>query len=104
MYSFATFGSCPLRDIFSTTFGHHVVLPAINYSRLSVHFPNIFSMSNITVTSYTASIPKRPDLMGKPDQVFVFTNFMDHLIGGIRAETITALGTVTPGSLSLQYL
>ena len=42
--------------------------------------------------------------MGKPDQVFMFSNFMDHLIGGIRAETIAALGTVVPGSLSLQYL
>ena len=29
---------------------------------------------------------------------------MDHLIGGMRAETIAALGTVVPGSLSLQYL
>ena len=29
---------------------------------------------------------------------------MDHLIGGIRAGTIAALGTVVPGSLSLQYL
>jgi hypothetical protein len=31
--------------------------------------------------------------MGKPDQVFKFTNFMDHLIGGIRAGTIAAIGT-----------
>lgn len=61
-------------------------------------------MSIPTITSYTASIPKRPDLTGKPDQVFKFTNFMDHLIGGIRAETISALGTIAPGSLSLQYL
>ncbi len=61
-------------------------------------------MSNTIVTAYTTSIPKRPDLMGKPDQVFIFTNFMDHLIGGIKAKTITALGTVAPGSLGLQYL
>ncbi len=61
-------------------------------------------MSNTAVTSYTTSIPKRPDLTGKPDQVFKFKNFMDHLIGGIRAVTIAALGTVVPGSLSLQYL
>ena len=61
-------------------------------------------MTNTIVTSYTTSIPKRPDITGKPDQVFQFENFMDHLIGGIRAGTIAALGTVVPGSLSLQYL
>jgi hypothetical protein len=51
-----------------------------------------------------ASIPKRPNLTGKPDQVFKLANFIDHLIGGIRAETITAIGTVSPGLLNLQYL
>ena len=61
-------------------------------------------MSNTTVTAYTASIPKRPDLTGNPDQVFKFANFMDHLIGGIRAGTIAAIGTVSPGLLTLQYL
>ena len=29
---------------------------------------------------------------------------MDHLIGGIRAETIEAIGTVSPDLFSLQYL
>ena len=29
---------------------------------------------------------------------------MDHLIGGIRAGTITVIGTVSPGFLNLQYL
>ncbi len=61
-------------------------------------------MSNTTVTAYTASIPKRPDLTGNPDRVFKFANFMDHLIGGIRARTIAAIGTVSPGLLNLQYL
>ena len=61
-------------------------------------------MANTTITTYTASIPKRPDLTGKPEQVFKFANFMDHLIGGIRARTIAAIGTVSPGRLSLQYL
>ncbi len=58
-------------------------------------------MANTTITTYTASIPKRPDLTGKPEQVFKFANFMDHLIGGIRARTIAAIGTVSPGCLSL---
>jgi hypothetical protein len=61
-------------------------------------------MINTIAASYTTSIPKRPDITGKPDQVFHFENFMDHLIGGIRVGTIAALGTVIPGSLSLQYL
>ncbi len=61
-------------------------------------------MSNITITTYMASIPKRSDLMGKLDQVFKFTNFMDHVIGGIRARIITAIGTVSPGFLNFQYL
>jgi hypothetical protein len=42
--------------------------------------------------------------MRKPDQIFKFVNFMDHLIGGIRARTIAAIGTVSPGFLNLQYL
>jgi hypothetical protein len=29
---------------------------------------------------------------------------MDHLIGGIRAGTIAAIGTLSPGLLNLQYL
>ncbi len=61
-------------------------------------------MTNTIATSYTTSIPKRPDITGKPDQVFHFENVMDHLIRGIRAGTIAALSTVVPGSLSLQYL
>jgi hypothetical protein len=61
-------------------------------------------MSISPAMSYTTSIPKRPDLTGTLDQVFQFENFMDHLIGGIRAGTIAALGTVVPGSFSLQYL
>ena len=76
----------------------------MDYSRSKVSFRTFYSMSKTVVTSYTTSIPKRPDLTGKPKQVFKFDNFMDHLIGGIRAETIAALGTVVPGSLSLQYL
>ncbi len=60
-------------------------------------------MSNTTVTTYMASIPKRPNLTGNPDQVFKFANFRDHLIGGIRAGTIAAIGTVSPGLLTLQY-
>jgi hypothetical protein len=57
--------------------------------------------ANIT---YTASFPKRPDITGAPNQVFKFNNFLDHLIGGIKANTISAIGTINPGSLCTQYL
>ncbi len=55
---------------------------------------------SITVnTTYTASFPKRPDITGAPDQVFKFDNFLDCLIGGIKANTISAIGTINLGSL-----
>ena len=56
-------------------------------------------MSNTTITAYMASNPKRPNLMKKLDQVLKFVNFMDHLIGGIRAGIIAAISTVSPGFL-----
>ncbi len=57
-----------------------------------------------TDTTYVTSFPKRNDIMGAPDQVFKFDNFLDHLEGCIRAKTIAAIGTINPGSLCLQYL
>jgi hypothetical protein len=42
--------------------------------------------------------------MGAPDQVFQFNNFLEHLIGGIKANAISAIGTINPGSLCTQYL
>jgi hypothetical protein len=61
-------------------------------------------MSITANTSYMASFPKRPDIMGAPDQVFKFDNFLDHLIGGIKANTISAIRTINLGSLCTQYL
>jgi hypothetical protein len=55
-------------------------------------------------TTYMASFPKRPDITGDPNQVFKFDNFLDRLIGGIKANTISAIGTINPGSLCTQYL
>jgi hypothetical protein len=51
-----------------------------------------------------ASFPKRPDIMGAPDQVFKLNNFLDCLIGGIKANTILTIGTINPGSLCTQFL
>ena len=61
-------------------------------------------MSITANTTYTASFPKRPDITGAPDQVFQFNNFLERLFGGIKANTISAIGTINPGSLCTQYL
>ncbi len=61
-------------------------------------------MSITANTTYTASFLKRPDITGAPDQVFQFNNFLEHLIGGIKADTISAIETINPGSLCTQYL
>jgi hypothetical protein len=61
-------------------------------------------MSITANTTYTDSFPKRPDITGAPDQVFQFNNFLEHLIGGIKANTISTIGTINPGSLCTQYL
>jgi hypothetical protein len=50
------------------------------------------------------SFPKRNDITGASDQVFKFDNFLDRLTGGIRTNTIAAIGTINPGFLCLQYL
>ncbi len=61
-------------------------------------------MSFPTETTYMTSFPKRNDITGAPNQVFKFDNFLDYLMGGIRAKTIAAIGTINPGSLCIQYL
>jgi hypothetical protein len=60
-------------------------------------------MSVTANTTYMASFPKRPNIMGAPDQVFQFTNFLERLIGGIKANTISTIGAINPGSLCTQY-
>jgi hypothetical protein len=62
------------------------------------------SVTANTTYTYTASFLKRPDITGDPDQVFKFDNFLDHLIGGIKSNTISAIGTINPGSLCTQFL
>jgi hypothetical protein len=61
-------------------------------------------MSITANTTYMASFPKRPDITEDPDQVFQFNNFLECLIGSIKANTISAIGTINPGSLCTQYL
>jgi hypothetical protein len=54
-----------------------------------------------TPSFFTESLPKRPEVTGTPNQVFSFANDFLKLI---QTKTITALGTVTPWSTTLQYL
>jgi hypothetical protein len=61
-------------------------------------------MSITANTTYTASFPKRPDITGAPDQVFQFNNLLEHLIGGIKANTISAIRIINLGFLCTQYL
>jgi hypothetical protein len=42
--------------------------------------------------------------MGAPDQFFKFNNFLDRLIRVIKANTISAIGTINPRSLCTQNL
>jgi hypothetical protein len=59
-----------------------------------------------TATHYTKLYPKRGDLTGSLDQAYNLlpTKYFDHILGGIGAGTIAALGTVAPGSYNLSYI
>jgi hypothetical protein len=61
-------------------------------------------MSVTANATYMTSFSKRPDITGAPNQVFKFDNFLDRLIGGIKANTISASGTISLGSLCMQFL
>jgi hypothetical protein len=60
-------------------------------------------MSITANTTYTASFSKKPGIMGAPNQVFKFNNFLDCLIGGIKANSIFAIGTINPEYLCNQF-
>ncbi len=76
----------------------------MQHSSVIVHLSNAYSMSVTANTTYTAFFLKRPNITGAPDQVFKFNNFLDHLMGGIKANTISTIGTINPGSLCTQFL
>ncbi len=59
-------------------------------------------MSSPPSTYYTNLYSKHPHVLGSPAQAYP-TRYFDHLIGGITAGTIAAIGTLAPGSSTLTY-
>jgi hypothetical protein len=59
-----------------------------------------------SATHYTKLYPKQGDLTGSPDQAYNLLpeKYFDHILGGIGAGTIAALGTLAPGSYNLSYI
>ena len=58
-----------------------------------------------TPTHYTDICPKRGDITGSNDQAFgKGEDVLAYVIGGIKAKTIAAIGTFSPGSSIVQYL
>ena len=58
-----------------------------------------------TPTLYTDLYPKWGDISGSNNQAFgKGKDVISYIIGGIKAKTIAAIGTVAPGSSIVQYL
>jgi hypothetical protein len=57
-------------------------------------------------THYTKLYPKRGNLNGSPGQAYNLlpAKYFNHILGGIGAGMIAALGTVAPGSYNLSYI
>ncbi len=58
-----------------------------------------------TPSFFTKLLPKHPEVTGTPNKLFFFAkDFGTMVLKLIQAKTIAALGMVTPGSTTLQYL
>ena len=56
-----------------------------------------------TPSYYTELFPKRGDISGKNNQAFgKGKDVLSHLVGGIKANTIAAIGTLAPGTSIVQ--
>jgi hypothetical protein len=56
-------------------------------------------------THYTKLYPKQSEISGSNDQAYgKGKEVIAYVIGGIKAKTIAAIGTVAPGSSIVQYL
>jgi hypothetical protein len=66
---------------------------------------NILPISRCPLLFFSESIPKYPEVTGTPKQAFLFVgDFTNVVVKLIQTKTISSLGTVTPGSTTLQYL
>jgi hypothetical protein len=93
----------PTRGIFPfyANFGQYQLLN-MQLSSVIIHFLNAYSMGITANTTYMASFPKRPNITGASDQDFMSDNFLDCLIGDIKTNTISAIGTINPRLLCTQ--
>jgi hypothetical protein len=58
-----------------------------------------------TPAYYTDQYPKRGDISGSNNQAFrKGEDVLSYLVGGIKAKTIAAIGTLAPGTSIVQYL
>jgi hypothetical protein len=66
----------------------------------------MFILQMNTSLFFTLSLPKHPEITGAPNQAFSFADkdFENSVQKLIQTKTIAALGTITPGSTTLQYL
>ena len=56
-------------------------------------------------TNYTNLKPKRDDIKGSNNQAYgKGEDAVSYIIGGIKAKTISAIGTCAPGPSIVQYL
>ena len=60
---------------------------------------------SLTTTTFTNLHPKRGDITGSPEQAFgTVPTLMDYVIGGIKGNTIAAIGMIALGTHEIQYL
>ena len=58
-----------------------------------------------TPSSYTDLFPKCGDITGSNDQAFgCVKGVLTYVIGGVKAKTTAAIGTIVPGTTIVQYL
>ena len=58
-----------------------------------------------TPAYYTNLTPKQGDISGPNNQAFgKGEDVLSYLVGGIKAKTIAAIGTLAPGTSIVQYL
>ena len=83
-----------------------LVLRSHQYTQSNQNLVYLLSSMSSTPTHYTNLYPKRGDISGSNNQaVGKGEDMISHVIGGIKAKTIAAIGTIALGSsLSNTYM